>query len=1155
MNRLDPLRYLLLCGLLSAPLQLTEYRLARAEDPAQEATFQQALAIFNKYCVGCHNAEEAGGGLRLDSYPSLLKGSKRGAVITATRGDLSRLVRVLTGRARPTMPPDDEPRPTAAEIALLDSWIDQGAKGPSGNYDPTRLVTPRIKLTAPPRQPVSAVAVSPDDHQMAIARYGEVSLGTLDLSAPRRQLKGHRGNVNDLMFSRDGTRLVAASGEPGLFGEARLWELKTGRELRVFQGHRDSLYACALDPTGALLATGGYDRQIKIWDVESGKELFTLAGHNGAIYDLAFRPDGKVLASASADRTVKLWDVASGARLDTLKEPTKELYTLAFAPDGQHLAAGGVDHRIRLWRVSHSAREGSNPLRYSVFAHEAAILQLSYSPDGQMLVSAGEDRALKIWNADPVTLERQLERQTDWVSALAIAHDNHTLLAGRLDGSVGKYNLRSVAEADGAGRSVLREVPDAVDYGDQPSLDQLPRTAETEPNNIPSEATALTIPGVATGHLHDGLEQSHDADLFRFTARRGDQWIIETNASRAKSPLDSMIVILDKQGNPVPRVLLRAVRDSQVTFRPISSSDTQARLVNWEEMEINEYLYLNGEVTKLFLKPRGPDSGYQFFPGTGSRVGYFDTSGRSQPLGQPCYIVVPYPVGTQLPDNGLPSFVLNYENDDASSRQLGSDSRLTFVAPADGDYLVQVTDVRHFGGKQYSYELIVRRPRPDFTIKLGGVNPVVNSGSGKEFNIDVSRIDNFDGPIRIDISGVPNGFAVSSPLWVEAGQTAAKGVIYSLPHAPRTSEANWSQTKVTAAAQIYGKPVRHEIDDLGTIKLAGRPRLVAHLVTAGDGGLTPIDIPPAPNRDWLPLEPGIFKATSKATFSRGDDQSILVAGENPDTDRYTIVCYTDAREIRAIRLDALGHASLPTGAPGRAEKTGNFVLSEIKVSAVSLTAPEKSQTGRWSDASADYSQGGWDVKNAIDDNPKTGWSVASHDASQGYPVARSDENPSHWAEFELVEPLGFEGGTMLVITLEQAADQKQHNLGHFRLGCTTQPRPPLNLRFPEIPEVVIVPGATAQCELRVERNGFESRVQFDVHNLPHGVIVEDIGLNGVLIPEGQTERTISLRAEDWVPETERLFHAVAKVEGNQVSFPMRLRVRRNPRVPQVGSSE
>ena len=61
---------------------------------------------------------------------------------------------------------------------------------------------------------------------------------------------------------------------------------------------------------------------------------------------------------------------------------------------------------------------------------------------------------------------------------------------------------------------------------------------------------------------------------------------------------------------------------------------------------------------------------------------------------------------------------------------------------------------------------------------------------------------------------------------------------------------------------------------------------------------------------------------------------------------------------------------------------------------------------------------------------------------------------------------------------------------------------------------------------------------------PHGVIVDDIGLSGVLIPEKQTERTIFLRAEPWVPEQSRQFFATAQVEGNQSSLPLVIRVER-----------
>jgi hypothetical protein len=49
---------------------------------------------------------------------------------------------------------------------------------------------------------------------------------------------------------------------------------------------------------------------------------------------------------------------------------------------------------------------------------------------------------------------------------------------------------------------------------------------------------------------------------------------------------------------------------------------------------------------------------------------------------------------------------------------------------------------------------------------------------------------------------------------------------------------------------------------------------------------------------------------------------------------------------------------------------------------------------------------------------------------------------------------------------------------------------------------------------RIERrNGFQGRVPIDVRGLPHGVRVLDIGLNGILITDTQTVRTMVIYAE------------------------------------------
>jgi hypothetical protein len=930
-------RYLIVASIVVVLLTI-----ANASAFAQETSpdyNEQIAPLLRKYCVGCHGADSPEGKLTLDSFEGLLKGGERGAALAAGRSDQSRLVRVLTGEAEPAMPPEGEAQPTPEEIALLKTWIDGGAKGPSGaGPDPFTLVVPHIEPKAAVRQAVIAVAVSPSGDIIAIARGRHVELYSPESNAPFRSLADHSGHVNAIAFSSNGKTLVAAAGEPGLFGEARVWSVADGVLLKTIRGHRDSLYAARISPDGKLLATGGYDRDVVLWNLETGEKALTLAGHNGAVFEIAFHPRGHILASASADRTVKLWSVATGERLDTLGQSLQELYSLAFSPDGSQLAAAGVDNRIRVWSISETAKEGTNPLLKSIFAHESPVLRIAYTPDGSLLASCGQDRRLKVWSAQAMEIVAELPVQSDWPTALS-SIDNDHLLVGRLDGSHETYDLAAVSAGEQTIAVAAPESPEIVRYENVPPLDQLPAAAETEPNDELSAATPLALPTTVTGAIYrtDMAVGEADVDHYRFNAKAGEQWVIEIDAARAGSPLgsalDSKIEVLTAAGDRIERLLLRAVRDSEITFRGVDSNSVDCRVTNWEEMQLNQFLYLNGEVVKLYRAPQGPDSGYQFYPGSGARWGYFGSSALAHPVGQPCYIVEPYQPGSTFPNNGLPSFPLYYENDDDGRRQIGKDSRLTFTAPADGEFVVRVRDVRGEQGEKHTYKLIVRRPKPDFNVTLTGENPILNAGGGKRLTFRVDRIDHFDGEVRIDIAGLPPGYHASTPVRIEAGHVEARAVIWADADA-QTPAADVPTPTITATSTIFETEVSKPVNALGTIKLEPKAKLIV-------------------------------------TLSPNDEQA----------------------------------------APGESA-------------------------------------------------------------------------------------------------------------------------------------VTIRPGETVTCKLKIERNGFDDRVQFDVDNLPHGVIVDNIGLNGVLIPEGQTERTVFLTAAPWVGDMSRPFHAVTQVEGNQASLPLMLHVRR-----------
>src|SRR6266849_3639546 len=82
---------------------------ATAQQPPSFA--KQVKPFLAKYCLECHNAEEAKGDLVLESLQSLSKGGKNGPVIVPGKPDESRLVLQPEGKAKPAMPPQKAKQP------------------------------------------------------------------------------------------------------------------------------------------------------------------------------------------------------------------------------------------------------------------------------------------------------------------------------------------------------------------------------------------------------------------------------------------------------------------------------------------------------------------------------------------------------------------------------------------------------------------------------------------------------------------------------------------------------------------------------------------------------------------------------------------------------------------------------------------------------------------------------------------------------------------------------------------------------------------------------------------------------------------------------------------------------------------------------------
>jgi hypothetical protein len=806
---------------------------------AAPAYDREIAPILRTYCSGCHNDREAESGFSVERFATLRKGGDgQGDPVAAGDAAASILIQRIKSTDSDHMPPDDEPQLPATDLATLEAWIAAGAPGPAQDQSILETLAVPALTAFSGIKPVTSLAVSPDGGRLAVARGRTIDIIARDTAAsaakPLLTITDLPGPIVAVHYSRDGSRLVVAGGVTGLRGVAEIRDAATGKLLRSFGGHRDIVYDAELSPDEATLATAGYDRSIKLWNVADGALVRSMDVHNGAVFDLAWHPSGKLLGSASADETVKLWRASDGVRLDTLSQPQGELASVAFTPDGGHVIAAGRDKRIHLWKLVSLDAPASNPSLHARFAHETPIVAIALSADGRRLVTTAEDRSLKAWSVPDIAMEEELPRQPDLVAAVVAGPDGR-FVVGRMDGSL---ELLDVAGLKAAGpRDASVAALPAATSAPATSPAAAVKLSEAEPNDIGSQAQPVAIPLAMKG----AINAPGDVDCFRFTARAGVPLMLEVIATsgQPKSKLDSRIEVLDREGQAVEQVVLQAVRDSWLTFRGKDSTATDDfRVQNWDEMELDEYLYVGGEVVKLWLYPRGPDSGFMVYPGFGARHTFFHTTAVTHALGEPAWIVEPLPRGAAPIPNGLPVFRLPYENDDEPTRRLGTDSQLIFAPPADGEYVARVSDVRGFGGaSDFHYTLGIRQTNPSVSVAIEGKDPKVSPGSGRELAFKATRVEGFDGPVRIEIDGLPPGFTFHGPIEIEAGQQDARGVLSAAADAQAPDEAADRAVKVRAVALIHGREVVEDLGTLGDIQLGDKPTVTLEIVPGSDAAV------------------------------------------------------------------------------------------------------------------------------------------------------------------------------------------------------------------------------------------------------------------------------------------------------------------------------
>ncbi|KAK8545446.1 hypothetical protein V6N13_066728 [Hibiscus sabdariffa] len=157
------------------------------------------------------------------------------------------------------------------------------------------------------------------------------------------------------------------------------------------KGHKESVYALAMNDSGSLLVSGGTEKVVRVWDPRTGSKTMKLRGHTDNVRALLLDATGRYCLSGSSDSMIRLWDLGQQRCVHSYAVHTDSVWALASTPAFTHVYSGGRD--LSLYLTDLTTRES-----ILLCTKEHPILQLALHDDSIWVATT--DSSVHRWSAE-----------------------------------------------------------------------------------------------------------------------------------------------------------------------------------------------------------------------------------------------------------------------------------------------------------------------------------------------------------------------------------------------------------------------------------------------------------------------------------------------------------------------------------------------------------------------------------------------------------------------------------------------------------------------------------------------------------------------------------------------------------------------------------
>ncbi|MEM7355727.1 MAG: WD40 repeat domain-containing protein [Acidobacteriota bacterium] len=272
---------------------------------------------------------------------------------------------------------------------------------------------------------------------ISVSRDHRIFVWNLATGAVIRVIDEHEKDVLSVEYA-DGK--IYSSGDDMTL---RMWDLATGKLIRMWGPFEEETDTCAIDPLHQRAILGADDGSIHVFDSATGELIKEIEAHASGIKKVAVSPVNGDILSAAYDQRILVWnadDLQLKGELD--KAPNTWERSLNWSCDGEQILAGTFDGTVLVWRAADGVKQAEIGDQATEKGN-ACLNEISANAAGD-IVTVSDDGYLRLGRLSPEQAEwnAKIEPGSGRVlmNAVTLDDEHGLVLAGAHDHKIHIFN-------------------------------------------------------------------------------------------------------------------------------------------------------------------------------------------------------------------------------------------------------------------------------------------------------------------------------------------------------------------------------------------------------------------------------------------------------------------------------------------------------------------------------------------------------------------------------------------------------------------------------------------------------------------------------------------------------------------------------------------